>query len=92
MLLKRKNKNRGRNKHFSQISANENDLSGDKVYYSLYHVENILSVKSLRIDSTLILNLQEHQNYTIYNSFSLQTEKKKDKKLRNPFVLILKKM
>ena len=28
-----------------------------------------------------MLNFQEHQNYTIYNSFSLQTEKKKDKKI-----------
>ena len=80
MLLKRKNKNRGKNKHFSQISANENDLGGDKVYYSLYHEQNILSVKSLRIDSTLMLNFQEQQNYTIYNSFSLQTEKN-DKKI-----------
>lgn len=91
MLLKRKNKNRGKNKHFSQISANENDLGGDKVYYSFYHVQNILAVKSLRIDSTLMLNFQEHQNYTIYNGFNLQTEKK-GKKLRNPFVLILKKL
>ena len=30
-----------------------------------------------------MLNFQEQQNYTIYNSFSLQTEKN-DKKLRNP--------
>ena len=81
MLLKRKNKNRGKNKHFSQISANENDLGGDKVYYSLYHVQNILSVKSLRIDSTLMLNFQQYQNYTIYNSFSLQTEKMVKKKI-----------
>ena len=36
-------------------------------------------MKSLRIDFTLMLNFQEHQNYTIYNNFSLQTEKK-DKK------------